>query len=375
MALEITLSHDPQDLYALKTTWMALQAESETDSLFATWTWLTHWWEHHKDGHQLWLLTATDKGTQKIVAIAPLMLSHHREARGVYWEQLEFLSASAPMDHWDFIIAPGYAPEVLPLFIERITQAQGWDVLALGNMLPSSPNIDTLRYMPIPWVEISGHPTPYLPLTDNFDDLFAKLTSNKRRKQRKYMKTLAETHGDNWSFGLERGEAVEPVLRTLMQHHQAHWQALNEPGAFPDATTQAEYIALAQAFDANDWLRLFHLQFAGETAAVLLAFGYRERVYHFATGVNYEMSQLNPGHILSEQVLRWCCENGVQEYDFMWGDEAYKFEWGAKNRVDRTLTWYRTTRGQLAHSVVEIARAGKQKLREMRARQDNTDAE
>ncbi|MDP1778702.1 MAG: GNAT family N-acetyltransferase, partial [Anaerolineales bacterium] len=49
-------------------------------------------------------------------------------------------------------------------------------------------------------------------------------------------------------------------------------------------------------------------------------------------GINRDFMDLSPGWVLLSYVLQWCCENGRYEFDFMRGDEEYKYRFGAVNQ-------------------------------------------
>lgn len=376
MAIEIQLTHDAADLDNLQTEWETLHNNSRSDSLFCTWAWMTHWF--HYGGHNdavLWLFTARDDGT--LVGVAPLMLVHHDEARGVGWRQLEFLSASAPVDHWDFIVESGREPDVTPALLNEIKRYGGkYDVLELRNILPDSPNLPYIRAAGIPWEETDGHMTPRLPLPDDFDAYFENtLSGNKRQKQRRYVRKVNKEYGeDGWRFEvIEDAERVEPAMQTMMTHHQAKWEALGEPGAFGTPEQVAFHMGLAKKFFERGWLRLYQLTFGDEVAGVVYAFSYRGRVYYFNSGMNYALDKLQPGHIIHEMIIRDSIARGEREYDFMWGDEQYKFSWGAQESTDRVFTWYATVRAKLVKNAIDLARAGKAKLKQMQQTDENTD--
>jgi CelD/BcsL family acetyltransferase involved in cellulose biosynthesis len=41
---------------------------------------------------------------------------------------------------------------------------------------------------------------------------------------------------------------------------------------------------------------------------------------------------ISPGWVLLARQIEWACEHGRSEFDFMRGDEAYKYRFGAVNR-------------------------------------------
>jgi CelD/BcsL family acetyltransferase involved in cellulose biosynthesis len=42
--------------------------------------------------------------------------------------------------------------------------------------------------------------------------------------------------------------------------------------------------------------------------------------------------ELSPGWVLLAQVIQWCAEHGRSEFDFMRGDEDYKYRFGGVNK-------------------------------------------
>ncbi|NJN79266.1 MAG: GNAT family N-acetyltransferase [Anaerolineales bacterium] len=42
--------------------------------------------------------------------------------------------------------------------------------------------------------------------------------------------------------------------------------------------------------------------------------------------------ELSPGWVLLSHTIQWCCENDRYEFDFMRGDEDYKYRFGGVNK-------------------------------------------
>lgn len=357
--MDVTLVHDDATLYGLKDEWNALQTASDSDSFFASWEWLRTWREMFNTG-ELWLLLARDN--KRLIGVAPLVLTRYRAARGLGWKQLQFLSAEAPVDHWDFVIERGREQAVIEAFLQVINRHRDrWDVLQLANLLPTSPNLDPLRRATIPWEETDGHITPYIPLPADFDEFFSQLSRNKRQQQRRYRRKLEKAVTD-WSFDCVDGDDIAPTMQEFIRFHQAKWETLGKPGAFDSPQKQEFHHILAQRLAENAWLRLFRLQVDGHTAGILYMFAYRGRMSYFNSGLNADYDHLNTGHILHELAIRHAIEAGFREYDFMWGEERYKYSWGALPRVDRVLTWYATPRARLVRGAISWARAVKRRL-------------
>jgi len=52
----------------------------------------------------------------------------------------------------------------------------------------------------------------------------------------------------------------------------------------------------------------------------------------YNSGLSQEYRELSPGWVLLGYLLRWANENQRKTFDFMRGDEDYKYRFGALNR-------------------------------------------
>ncbi|MEW5830742.1 MAG: GNAT family N-acetyltransferase, partial [Chloroflexota bacterium] len=57
-------------------------------------------------------------------------------------------------------------------------------------------------------------------------------------------------------------------------------------------------------------------------------FDYDNRIWVYNSGLDFGFRDLSPGWVLLGYLLQWANENGRREFDFMRGDEDYKFKFG-----------------------------------------------
>jgi CelD/BcsL family acetyltransferase involved in cellulose biosynthesis len=81
------------------------------------------------------------------------------------------------------------------------------------------------------------------------------------------------------------------------------------------------------------------------------AFIYRDRFYHFINGTDFQAPVESPGIVLHTCMIEDSIAAGVREYDFMWGEESYKYDWGAQRRADQTLIYHATLRAKLLRTI------------------------
>jgi CelD/BcsL family acetyltransferase involved in cellulose biosynthesis len=89
--------------------------------------------------------------------------------------------------------------------------------------------------------------------------------------------------------------------------------------------------SLRAAFD-NGYLWLGFLEVDGVKAAASVNFDYKNKLWGYNSGVGREYMELSPGWVLLGHVLKWVNDNQRAEFDFMRGDEEYKYRFGAINR-------------------------------------------
>jgi CelD/BcsL family acetyltransferase involved in cellulose biosynthesis len=88
-------------------------------------------------------------------------------------------------------------------------------------------------------------------------------------------------------------------------------------------------------------------------------------VYGFNIGIDSDYADLNVGHIVTELELQAAVAAGLREYDFLWGEEPYKYEWRAVARQHYTLTWYDGRQAQTQQKLIETARSIRGHLRRL----------
>ena len=48
--------------------------------------------------------------------------------------------------------------------------------------------------------------------------------------------------------------------------------------------------------------------------------------------MSFDFKDVSPGWVIMAYDIQWCCNNGRNEFDFMRGDEEYKYRMGGVNR-------------------------------------------
>jgi CelD/BcsL family acetyltransferase involved in cellulose biosynthesis len=129
----------------------------------------------------------------------------------------------------------------------------------------------------------------------------------------------------------------------------------------------------ASGFLDRDWLRLHVLEFQGTCRAALHVFTCRGRGYYYSGGFDPSLARFSPGTVLTGFAIEDALDRGSHTFDFLRGDEPYKYTWGASNRVNhRRLIWRAGSAGAVAPTLAaleqRIEHAAKQAARRLQKR-------
>jgi CelD/BcsL family acetyltransferase involved in cellulose biosynthesis len=169
-----------------------------------------------------------------------------------------------------------------------------------------------------------------------------------RRKERNLYRTHAVALAD---YGEER---LDEGWRHLLALHEQRWSG---SGAFRDPAAErlqnrfARLVAKGQRL----WLTTLHLD--GEPAAAWYGFVFQDTVYFYQGGRNPRWERDSVGVILMGMMIRRAIERGYKWFDFLRGDESYKWQWTSSKRHTTEMVVFRSGwRGQSLQTLVWAAR-------------------
>ncbi|MGD8979219.1 MAG: GNAT family N-acetyltransferase [candidate division WOR-3 bacterium] len=161
---------------------------------------------------------------------------------------------------------------------------------------------------------------PLLGLVNTWDEYLAGLGGKARHELRR---KLNKVNG-------VRVKGVKPAdtgrlfeLMTAADSNKAGFLNADMRGFFQD---------VVEAFDKRGWLRMREAVIDRGVLGMLLAFGFNERVYLFNMGHNVELRSLSPGIVTVALDIRSAIDERYKYYDFLRGDEEYKYRLGAVKR-------------------------------------------
>lgn len=322
------------ELLELRYIWNRLLARSRDNNIFLTWEYLSTWWRHFGSGKELRTLVIED--SNEIIAIAPLRSSRYGFASVFSYNVIEPMGYRGLMpeggDYTGLILGEREA-ECLQLFLMYLVEHDGWDFIYMHDVQEVSRFPDLLQKITTAKFEIEkGSICPYMPLPSSTDILFKGFSKKFRNNLRRCMRNLEKDYGKVQVKKYDEFDSVEETMKTLFKLNQKRWGSRSTLGTFKTQDIRDFYIDVANIFDYTGWLALCFLMVKDEPVAALYCFEYDQKMLAAIIGFDPDYSRYSVGNLLFLKVIEECMEKGLKEFDFMKGDEPYKFGWTGKYR-------------------------------------------
>lgn len=197
------------------------------------------------------------------------------------------------------------------------------------------------------WTISEAEACPVLALPASYDEYVRSLGKNMREQIKRYPKRLEKEFQVEYQLA-DNPSAVQNALTDLFKLHGARWRQRGQTGVLATARRQKFHRAVCAAFFEKNHLRLWTLRCNGAPACVLLNYVYGGKYYFFIGGFDPNLMRWSVGTCLFAQVFKSAIEEGAREFDFLRGEEEYKYRYGATNRDYKTISWFApNARGQL----------------------------
>lgn len=312
-----------------ETAWNTLVQDSIADTPFSRYEYQYEWWKTLGGGEwkraELILISAREN--DQLIGIAPLFIADYDGQRA-----LMLVGSIEISDYLDLIVRAEDHARFLSGLLDFLasSQADSWSALDWYNLPNTSPTLTALKAEAENrgWThqEEVYRPTPRIPLNGSFDDYLSRIDKKQRHEIRRKMRRAAESGRVRFHL-LDSAADIESEINGFFD---LMVQDPNKEQFLHPAMREQMTVTIRNAFERG-YLWLAFLEIDGVKAAASLNFDYRNKLWGYNSGVGREHMELSPGWVLLAHVIQWTCENGRSEFDFMRGDEEYKYRFGGVN--------------------------------------------
>ncbi len=320
-----------EDLAPIGRRWDELALKDPRDGFFRSSIWYRAWLDHIRpDAEPFVIVVRSEDGD--LVGLAPLCRARYCDLgfalTGVMPGGRDVVSG----DFLDFVSEPAAKMDVAAAVFRFIEDnASRWSLFILGELLEGGDSHFAAARLPARYgwkVRVQEERLcPYIELPRTFDQYLGGLTSSTRYHIRRRTRDL-ERIGATIEVHSTPDDIVDR-LETLIQLHIGRWRRDNMPGTLGRSGFAAFLKQVCAAAAANSGCRLYILNHDGAAAAALLTFYFGHSALYYQAGWDPEspVAQYSPGVVVMARSIRDAIEDGFRYYEFLRGDEEYKFRW------------------------------------------------
>jgi CelD/BcsL family acetyltransferase involved in cellulose biosynthesis len=329
----VKISHyaDPSVFETLSPEWNALVERSIANTVFSTVEWLSNWWAAYQPG-ELWVVTlregnsdAGDADTGKLLGIAPWFIETTAEGERV----LRGVGCIEVTDYVDCILDQDCTEPLYALLSHQLLEnADRYDRICLCNIPETSPThtqfaslLKRQEYQT--QIEVEDV-CPVIPLPETWDAYLEQLDKRNRHELRRKLRRSGAEAVD-WYIVDESHDLqaeLDAFLRLMADSSPEKAQFLQDP------QNEDFFRRVMPVMAEKGWLHLIFLTVNGERAAAYLDFDYQQRILVYNSGFSQKYVSMSAGIILLANHIRYAIENGYTAYDFLRGNEEYKYRLG-----------------------------------------------
>jgi len=277
------------------------------------------------------------KKEDAVVGITPLVL---RIAAGIFRVRIiEFPTNYS--DYNDFVLGDDRPGQIQAIANFLARTAKHWDIVSLRDLRNAGDAIAIieraltaagLSYCVLPEEERC----PYMQVNGPWSEAISRHSRFTRRAYRKFKEMRREglrvriLENPQHETGL-----LEKLIALEAQKHVDGELSLPFLGVYPEV-----FQSLFDTLGPQGWILVVLAEWNDRLVACHLLYRCGKSLWGYQTAYDHTFSQLSPGTMLIPELIDYCYANGLEEFDFLRGEERYKMRWNTGfHETFRLLIW------------------------------------
>jgi len=325
--MKTIIYNDVQGFASLAGEWDALLSRAVNAPFFMRYIYQRTWWQCL--GNNDLVLIAFRNDDDQLVGLAPL----YGKTNAAGQRELTFVGCVDVSDYLDLIIDSDYIAEVHQALLDCLSGSGDieWEKVYLCSLAQNSVTHSQFadKARSLGWsVEVAQQDVcPVITLAASWDDYLAGVNKKQRHEIRRKMRKIEAEADVNW-FVIDSAEGVAEAMDTFIDLHQ---KSTRDKQDFWNEAMIAFFKTVTIELAKDGWVKLYFIEVNGVKAATLLCFDTHTEILVYNSGYDPEQfSHLSPGNVLVSYTIQDAIRLGRSRYDFLRGDEVYKFRFGAE---------------------------------------------
>lgn len=308
--------------------WNALHAASRLRSPFLGWTWQRHWIGVFGAGRRLEVRRVVD-GTGRLVALLPLVETGP--------ERWLLTGGSDVSDYLDLLAIRDREEEAWAALLgARAGDRAVWELHAVPAASPTVTALPAAAAAAGLAASASVEERcPVLALPDSWDAFLASLSGKHRHELTRKLRRFDREAPEGRIAWAETPDAIEARLDDFLTLHR---RSREGKAKFMDVRMEQFFRRVIPALAAGGGARLAFLELPDGPVAAFVTLEWDGSVGLYNSGFRPERAALSPGLVLLAHVIRDALERGRYRFDFLRGEERYKYEFGPTPEAVHAVT-------------------------------------
>ena len=223
------------------------------------------------------------------------------------------------------------APEVIGALASYLSGRNDWDLLWMsdvrGDLAQSQVLPQALQGRGLKVISVPSLACPYLAISGSWPEYYEGVRSNSARKNiRRSLRKLEEC-GTVAFRHYTHAKEVEKTLGDTFRLHDARWFDRFTTTPYSRSVGRAFFREIAEAYANRGLLDLATLELDDRAIAFSFSFRYPGRYYYYIPAFDPQFASYSPGTLLMIHLMEMAFDKGLNYFDFMKGDEGYKWQW------------------------------------------------
>ncbi|MBV9994500.1 MAG: GNAT family N-acetyltransferase, partial [Caulobacteraceae bacterium] len=336
--MQVDVISDWSDFEALRGQWEAVYAADPDAHVFLSWSWLADWLQVYRTA---WFVLAARTGEpgEGYVAFLPIRNRLLFDAASGFYNELA-LAGARYADYAGMLARPDAETAAAKAFADCLKDDFYWASLRLDGLLMSERRrqaflsrfaASKFKSQPIEEVieGVDHYVCPYLDLPASWDEYLGSLSRNERQKMRRLLGKADAS--EEMRIELSPLAEVPRDLETMLGFWKTKWRP--SKGEATDLIAARNQDMLCRRAEHGALLLPVFRHGDRFIAALAILDDPAKRTLNFLmTGRDETYGEAPAGYLLHAWAIRHAIEHGYARYDFLKGDEHYKYLFGCKDR-------------------------------------------